>query len=226
MIGKDKIIQFIIICLILLIALPACCMGWLNIKVQTQQQSMAILDECDNWFITEGLSKYYKYNDIQVVLNYFKEKDVVVLYNEIASFEDMYIASILLFEWSIGSRVICFERIESQNRIYEYWTAQRGSKRPDFHQWRTRFMIVEAESVTHPRRIIYESDKFFTEYEIHKGTKIKFPLHQIDSVRELGHWGNPESYEGTVLEGVTEEDIHKGRSEKWGIKSDKNQEQP
>ena len=87
-------------------------------------------------------------------------------------------------------------------------------------------MIVEAESVTHPRKIIYESDKFFTEYKIHEGTKIKFPLHQTDSVRELYHWQSPKSYEGSVLEGVTEQDIYEGRSEKWGIKPDKNQEQP
>jgi len=200
------VIYWLIIVSILLINIG--CVGCLGIKKKREKETLAILNDCANWFITKGLADYYRNKYFDEISNYITKKNAFLYYNKILAVKDKFLAQIIIWRLWISCDITCYERIKNQGMIYEYWIISYGSKRKDF-DYRISFLVAKAESLTKPRKIIYQSDKFFLGFPLTSETQLKFPINKMGAIFEMRPWDHLGAFRGTELENLKEDDVRK-----------------
>lgn len=157
------------------------------------------LENISIWFITEGLSDYYKGKG----LKYLEERIEGVdsgLATEISIDKHGYIAHIVPESWWLISPTSCFARVKNKY-IYEYWVIQRYSGTRGDVEEEIFFLIAKAEELDQRRMIIHRTTNFFPKWTAPDGTIINFPMDN-KSIYRLKPWYHPKSFKGSELEGI------------------------
>ncbi len=193
---------------------------------ERKTSALLLLEESAEWLVAEGIGKYYANGgDFSVIYEPLAEKGVGFYFRDVAVHPDMFLAWIALEKGSITKDILCYARFEHMGTIYEYWEITQGSRRPDFDKRYIRFLVTQADSLTSPRKVIHESDQFFSEWAVSEEVTIRFPLHQLGSINAMTPWELPGShFEGTELEGIRRADVDRMNILDWYLFEDLNSE--
>ena len=92
----------------------------------------------------------------------------------------------------------CLTRL-TDNTIFEYWHIMVTGRNWAGVDKRCQFLITQTDNINGVRKIIHQSDKFFSEYKINETTLIKLPLADLQLLYDLKAWQFPESFPDSDL---------------------------
>ena len=93
----------------------------------------------------------------------------------------------------------CLNRLITGSAIFEYWHIMVTGKDWAGVNKRCQFLITQTDAINGVRKIIHQSDKFFSEYKINKTTLIKLPLDDLQLLYDLKAWQFPECFPDSDL---------------------------
>ena len=176
-------------------------------REKIRQKSINVLTESSNWIITHGIGDFYKTKNLSGISKHIYERNVSFVYEGVFKDEKYFLAKTAIRYAPYGAEITCWQRINYNNMIYEYWTIAYGSKQAI--PFIMRFVIARADTLTDERQILRDAKVFFKEFKIDDKMTIRYPLENPRFVYVLEPWRFPNAFKGTELEGVTENDIRK-----------------
>lgn len=170
-----------------------------DLKGKRDEIARVILEDVAMWFIKEGLSEYYRENDLSPIERFIRDHGAYLV-AEISIDRYGYLAKLDIGSLWVRSTVICYSRVQN-DVVYEYWVVDRfGGTRSDVRN-EIYFLIAKFEGLNKKREIIHRTEKFFSQYITPEGTVIQFPMDN-KSVYRLRPWIYPDAFKGTELEGI------------------------
>lgn len=171
-----------------------------EISDQTKE-SLAKIEKSTTWFIEEGMAEYYRDKDDDAIDERIKEIGGFVPTDPAVMFDHSgAIVTVLVDSYWMGGAVDLYARVES-DFVYEYWTLTITSSRSE-PATGMYFIITKSDGIDKKREIIKRTETFFPEYTAPDGTVIRYPMHKRYAFGNLRNWKFPNSFKGTMLEGV------------------------
>jgi len=149
------------------------------------------LHEIQYWFIENGVAEYYNTRNTDHLVEYVKSNGYSFSVTPAVDRDHMHKgikhhtwARLVIQSKHIESQMWCFDQIQKNNCIYEYWVIQEWSKGRKYMFKNCEFIISKALSVEDKREIIHRSNRFFSRFVVNSEFTIYFPKRERD-IRHL-----------------------------------------
>ena len=165
---------------------------------QLTEYAIDRLNNASRWLIEDGVSTYLE-KDHRYLKSYLIDQYKVNLWVTTAVDTERFLALFKIKARGINYDIQSLHREIRGNATYEFWIIRVSSASWANVDGFCRFYVTTSDSAVSKRTIIEESQQFIPSIALKDGSKIDFPIDDMQVLYDLDAWWYPESYEGTEV---------------------------